>query len=147
MAPSARDLASGSGNKGTMAAKLATCCLVAIGGSAHAAPSGAVFKNFSVPEVPAAAGTPQHYFEERKHQQSKLCPGGTADLLRATNNESLFEAKSAGCENVGDRDEINRFIFGHRSVFHVVYTVKAREMPAKQRDAAMKAVTTWNLLQ
>jgi hypothetical protein len=106
---------------------------------------GPYSESFEYQNTPRPRGTPKQYFDDYKREQVKACPTGTAELMRVSDNELLMEAKSGGCEKFGDQDEIERFIFGRQSLFHMIYMVKSRDMTPEQRDAAVKAVSAWNL--
>jgi hypothetical protein len=108
---------------------------------------GEYSESFEYQDLARPRGTPQQYFEVFKQQQLQACPAGTVALVSVSDTELLLEAKSGGCERFGDQAEIDRFLFGKRDLFHMVYSVKSREMTAEQHAAAMKAVAAWNMLK
>lgn len=109
--------------------------------------SGEYSESFEYQDLARPRGKPQQYFDAFKQQQLQACPSGIVAPISVNETELILEAKSGGCERFGDQDEIDRFLFGRRDLFHMVYSVKLREMTAEQHAAAMKAVTAWQMLK
>jgi hypothetical protein len=89
--------------------------------------AGEYSDSFEYQSFPRPRGDPKQYFDSFKQQQMQACPSGDVTLIRVSDAELLFEARSDGCERFGEQSEIDRFLFGKRTVFHMVYMAKGRE--------------------
>jgi hypothetical protein len=89
--------------------------------------------------------SPQKFLEVFKEEHLRQCPSGSVTPVQVSDTEFLFEVKSGGCPHFGDQDEIDRFLFTESDAFHLIYTVKAREMTPVQRDVGIAAVNKYKL--
>jgi len=107
--------------------------------------AGDYSESYEYQDLRRPKGSPQQFFEAFKQQQLQSCPTGTVTLISVSATELLLQATSGGCERFGDQDEIDRFLFGKRDMFHMVYMVKARAMTTEQRESGIRAVSTWSM--
>jgi hypothetical protein len=89
--------------------------------------------------------TPPQFLEKLRQRLSKDCPSASITPITMSDTELLYELKSGGCPGVGDKDEIDRVLFGKRDLFSLFYKVNAPEMTSEQRELGIKAITAWTM--
>ena len=87
------------------------------------------------------------FTNRQKGIMEKKCSGAGWQILSQAESEIVYESKVASCPGIGDQDEIVRVIYGEANMFRISYTSKVKEMPAAQRDDALKLLSEFQVQQ
>jgi len=87
------------------------------------------------------------FMNRQKSILEKKCRGAGWQILSQQEAEIVYESKVASCPGFGSQDEIVRVIYGEANMFRISYTSKVKEMPAAQRDDALKLLSEFQVQQ
>jgi hypothetical protein len=100
---------------------------------------------FEYQNAPRPIVSTKQFFARLGDEVVSECPTATFTLIKADRSDLMFQTKSGGCARFGDQDEIERFIFGKSNLFHLMYTARTRVMTPKQRDDAIRLLSSFRL--
>lgn len=105
---------------------------------------GAWTASYEFQVMPRPPQPGQEYFASFREAMLAECPSADIRPLQLDSVDIVIEAHARGCARFGQQSQIDRFLFGAKNLYHIVYVIHAGTFTREQHAEALDALRAWS---